>query len=95
MIDSIVQDFRLAWFGELYFASIVDWPYHFMALMVSLLVILGVDIAKYNGIDVKDAIFRQQIVFRWIIYIMIMFAIFYWGHYGGDYAQTGFIYFQF
>lgn len=95
MIKRIFDDFRLAWYGELYFISIIDSPYDFMVIVISLCIVFGVDLAKYRGIDVVAEVFKQQIIFRWIIYSLIVFMILYWGHYGGDYAQTGFIYFQF
>ena len=63
--------------------------------MIPLIVIMALDVLQYYGRDIKAAIFRQQIVFRWGIYMGIMLAILYWGLYGTGYEQTQFIYFQF
>lgn len=95
MLKRIKNDFRLAWFIDFGFVGAFSSSYVLMTVMVPLLIIMAIDILKYCGKDIKAAIFRQQIVFRWIIYAGIMLALLYWGLYGTGYEQTQFIYFQF
>ena len=63
--------------------------------MASIFIVLLVDIAKYCGSDIKLLIFKQNIIFRWIIYASILLVILYGGNYGAGHTQTQFIYFQF
>ena len=95
MLSLMKDDFRLAWFMNFDFVNVFDSPYALMTVFIPLMIIVLIDVIKYFGNDVKAIIFRQQIVFRWIIYAVIMFAILYWGRYGTGYEQTQFIYFQF
>ena len=95
MLRMIVADFRLAWLINFDYANVFAGSYELLMVFVPLSVIIIMDILKYFGRDVKAVIFRQQIVFRWIIYAGIMLAILYWGRFGTGYEQTQFIYFQF
>lgn len=95
MLKEIVSDFRPVWFLNFEFASFFASRYELMATMVPLLIIIAIDVIKHGGKDIKAAIFRQQLIFRWIIYSLIMLSILYWGLYGTGYEQTQFIYFQF
>ena len=95
MTKMMIRDFRPAWLIGFEFVGAFNSAYLLMTIVVSLFVIFTIDILKYIGKDVKAIIFRQQIIFRWIIYAAIMLAILYWGLYGTGYEQTQFIYFQF
>ena len=95
ILKKIVVDFRPAWFIGLEYTEAFSDSANMMLVFVPLIVMAVIDIIRYYKIDIKAIIFRQQIVFRWIIYAMIMLAILYWGNYGTDYEQTEFIYFQF
>lgn len=95
ILKKIVNDFRLEWFINFDFVSAFESAYTLMTVIFSLFIIVGLDVIKYYGKDIKATIFSQQIVFRWIIYAAIMLAILYWGFYGTGYEQTQFIYFQF
>ena len=95
MLKKIVIDFKLEWFINFEFVSIFDNAYSVLIVFVPILIMIIIDVLKYYGKDIKVEILSQQIVFRWMIYIIIMLAILYWGHYGAEYEQTQFIYFQF
>ncbi len=50
----------------------------------------------YNkGIDWKEKILQQQLVWRWVTYLAMLFIILLFGVYGTGHEQTQFIYFQF
>lgn len=95
ILGKIKADFRLEWLLNFEFVNAFESPYALMVTMIPLIVIMALDVLQYYGRDIKAAIFRQQIVFRWGIYMGIMLAILYWGLYGTGYEQTQFIYFQF
>ena len=95
MLRLIGSDFRLEWFINFEFLSIFDSSYTLMIVMIPLLIMSAIDVIKYWGKDIKDIIFNQQVIFRWMIYAGIIIGILYWGRYGTGYEQTQFIYFQF
>ena len=95
MIKSIAKDFRPAWFMGMNFTEAIDSPNTMMMVLLPILAVIIIDIVRSYGKDIKTSILSQQIVFRWIIYALIMLAILYWGNYGTDYEQTEFIYFAF
>ncbi|MDE7283190.1 MAG: MBOAT family protein [Lachnospiraceae bacterium] len=95
ILKKIVSDCRLAWLINFEFVSAFESDYVLMTVIIPLFIVIALDVIKYYGKDIKAAIFSQQIVFRWVIYTAIMFAILYWGLYGTEYEQTQFIYFQF
>lgn len=66
-----------------------------MILMASLFVLLFKDWLKARGVSLKQCIFNQQLVFRWLIYMAIIMVVIFGGAYGEGYEQTQFIYFQF
>ncbi|MBO4331487.1 MAG: MBOAT family protein [Oscillospiraceae bacterium] len=88
MLEMIAEDFRLAWLFNFGFVDVFGSPYALMTVLIPLIAVIVTDVMNYHGKDVKAAIFRQQTVFRWIIYAVIMLAILYWGLYGADYEQT-------
>lgn len=88
-------DFRIEWFLNFEFVDAFTDTYTLMVVCVSIFIVIFVDVAKYLGKNVREIIFKQQIFFRWTIYVLILLMILYWGGYGADYEQTQFIYFQF
>ena len=67
--------------------------YQFMWLSIGLLLV--VDIFKYRGIKIREVIVRQELWFRWIVYIAGVMAVLIFGVYGYGYDVQNFIYFQF
>lgn len=64
-------------------------------LAVALIVLLLVGYLHEKGIHIREAITRQHLVFRWIIYITAVLVILVFGKYGPDYNEANFIYGQF
>lgn len=95
IFHSVALDFRLEWFLAGGYAGMFDSIGRFAVIFLSLIVLGVADMAKYAGKDISKMVFRQQAVFRWIFYWIILMVILYWGIYGTGYVQTQFIYFQF
>ena len=66
-----------------------------MILMIALLVVWVVDCLEYEGKDFRKVLFEQRKPIRWAVYLFLVFMVIIWGTYGGEYEQTGFIYFDF
>lgn len=64
-------------------------------LLMSLFVLLGVSLAKYNKIEIRQCICNQGIWFRYTVYLAAVFAVLIFGIYGSNYNSSQFIYFQF
>ena len=56
-----------------------------------LLILLLVSVLQQSG-SVREKIDRQGIVFRWVLYFMLLFAVIVFGKYGPDYNPADFIY---
>ena len=69
--------------------------YDFRVLGLAIIVLFVVDYYKYIGKDVTSWLFKQNIVFRWIIIYSLLFAIIIFGCYGVGYNPANFIYRQF
>lgn len=65
-------------------------------LFVSVIILLLVDLVKYNKRQTIDAfLFEQNIWFEWLVIIVLIVMIFIYGEYGPAYDPKQFIYFQF
>lgn len=95
IIRKIGQDFNPWYFFSEEFYYLFDSARNFSIAVISLMVLILIDILKSKNIELKKWVLKQQIIFRWCIYLMIIFIIMMWGAYGSDYVQTQFIYFQF
>ena len=95
ILTRIVTDFRpwALWRGTLLKLGLSAAEITVMCL--SLLVLLGVSLAKASGKDVIGALLRQGILFRWTVYLLLTFAILIFGRYGAGFDASSFIYFQF
>ncbi len=76
--------------GEL-FQYGIDEKEMFM-VFIFLLVVLVVGILQENGIKLRETIAKQNIFFRWAIYLLALAAILIFGTYGPSYDATTFIY---
>jgi D-alanyl-lipoteichoic acid acyltransferase DltB (MBOAT superfamily) len=66
----------------------------FEVALVSIGVMLLID--WMNGkMDIFAALRKQHVIFRWLIYFVLIFWILIYGSYGQDYNAADFIYFQF
>lgn len=95
ILKSIVGGFRWEWLLIGGYSDMFGTTDIVIIIIVSLIIVLIHDWLKYKGKDVKESIFKQQILFRWCIYWLLLMIIIYWGVYGTGYEQTQFIYFQF
>lgn len=68
---------------------------NFIVLIISLGVLCIVDALKYKGIVVRDVLMKQELWFRWMVYIVAVMSILIFGVWGTSYDATSFIYFQF
>ena len=72
----------------------LDWA-NWAILISSLLVLLGVSTAKYNGIEIRSWFFRQGLWLQYLIVLGAVFVVLVFGIYGSNYNASQFIYFQF
>lgn len=94
IVKMICGDFRFAWLLNLEFLKIGDIRLH-VIILLSLIIMGAIDWCQNKEIELKDIVFSQQIVIRWLVYFGMLFVILFWGHYGESSGQTAFIYFQF
>ena len=80
--DGTLLNFGFGW---------ADW----LILTISLLVLLGVSTAKYNGVEIRSWYFRQELWFKYLILLAAVFSVLVFGIYGSNYDASQFIYFQF
>lgn len=64
-------------------------------LFISLMILLLADIAKYNGVKVREIIFKMNILIRWPIILAGVASVILFGIWGSGYEAVNFIYFQF
>ena len=57
--------------------------------------LLITDLLHEKGIRIREAIARQPLIFRWIVYIGAILVILVFGIYGAEYNSASFIYEQF
>lgn len=68
---------------------------NFVVMIVSIFVLMVADYLKYHGVVIRDAICRQELWFRWIVFAFGIVTIIIFGIWGSGYDITEFIYFQF
>jgi len=66
----------------------------FMVALISIAILWIVDYAHTKG-SVREWISKQNLVFRWGLYYVVIFSILIFGIYGPGYDAAAFIYFQF
>lgn len=70
-------------------------PGDYVILAVSIVLIIMVGLLQEKGYSIREKIAQQNLVFRWILYYGIFFAILLLGIYGAGYNVSSFIYGQF
>lgn len=68
---------------------------NFILMLLSIVLLLIVDICHNKGIRIRSWIARQNLWFRWSIYIALIEAVLVFGIWGVGYDKAAFIYFQF
>lgn len=66
----------------------------FTIALVSIEIVFIVDLLQRRK-DVKLLLFNQNLIFRWMIYIVFVVGLLIFGVYGPAYSQQQFIYMQF
>ena len=65
-------------------------------LMAALLLLVLVDLVRYRtGRNLGEALYRQNLVFRWAAMIFLAASVIVYGVYGIDFDSSRFIYFAF
>lgn len=68
---------------------------NWLALCISLVILLVVDIAKYNKVQVRQVILNRNILIRWPMILLAVASVIIFGIWGSGYEEVNFIYFQF
>lgn len=70
-------------------------PQDWVVLLISLLTLLIVSGLQEHKIRIRETLAKQNLVFRWSLYLLLLAAVWIFGCYGGDYNAAAFIYQQF
>lgn len=70
-------------------------PESFWVGIFSILLLIGVSVAQYRGIHIRERFAEQGLIFRWFVTLGLLFSIIIFGIYGPGYSASQFIYFQF
>lgn len=63
--------------------------------LAAIAVLLAVDILHYKKIHIREWIVKQNLWFRWGVYLLAVYSILIFGYYGPNFDAAQFIYFQF
>ena len=91
----IAADFYLPYIFSNEFLGIFGSYTALAVLLFSLWFLYYTDSLQARGVEWKQKILDQQLVYRWVIYLGMLLTIIIFGVYGAGYVQTQFIYFQF
>lgn len=61
-------------------------------IMICVLALLVIGILQENGVKIRETLAKQNVVFRWAIMYLLIFAIIIFGMYGPGYDADAFIY---
>lgn len=78
-------------FGQNILTLGLDLP-DFIVTIAGCLALLVVSILQYRGGSVRKQLAKQNLVFRWAVYLVLFFAVIIWGKYGAQYNAADFIY---
>ena len=67
----------------------------FLVIVIGTIIMFVVSLLQEKGYNIREKISKQNILFRWILYYGIIFAIIIFGIYGKGYSASSFIYGQF
>ena len=94
LIRAMFADFRPeALAGAGLYAFGMDQP-DFTVALVTLAVLAVCDLLAERA-DVLAGLERQALPLRWLVYLLLMFAVIIFGVYGPEYDAAAFIYFEF
>lgn len=81
--------------GVLFDGTMLNYGLDFknqMIMYMSIILLIIVDIVHFNNVKIREVFMKQDIVFRYVIYIVAMMAIVIFGIYGPGFAGASFIY---
>lgn len=64
----------------------------FLVSCIFIIIIFSIELSQELGINVREKLNDQNLIFRWIVYLFIIFSILIFGIYGRGYAAKSFIY---
>lgn len=64
----------------------------FIITVMGIILIMIVDCQKDKGMEIRETIFRQPLLFRWIIWVLLILCVMVWGQYGPGYSALEFVY---
>lgn len=64
----------------------------FLIAGIYILIIFGIELSQELKINIREKLDEQNLIFRWVIYIFIIFSIIIFGVYGKGYEAKSFIY---
>lgn len=64
----------------------------FRLAIIAILIFGIISILQLRGVSIRDSIGRQNIVFRWAVYLLAIFAVIIYGIYGPGYDAASFVY---
>ncbi len=79
--------------------SLLEWGLDYREMMILLgavLLLLIVSLIRYKkGIDAGAFLYKQDVIFRWVVFILLILSIIVFGEYGISFDSGKFIYFDF
>lgn len=66
--------------------------YDFAILGISLIVLLVVSVMQEYKINIREELSKQNLLFKWMIYYVLIFSVIIFGIYGAGYSAQSFIY---
>ena len=94
MLQSALSISNLYVFFDItHIAELAGWEaLDIVVLWCGFLVLCTSAIIKLNGINIRTFIAKQNLLFRWLCYLALVFVIILFGKYGSDYNAADFIY---
>lgn len=95
----VIQQIFLKW-NPIVFVDGTLWQLglnqkNFLLALAAIFVMICMSIAEYHGVDWRKKVLEQGFLFRWSVYLLLLFSIVIFGVYGPGYSESQFIYFQF
>lgn len=72
--------------------SIMGGPHNLVVLLVASLVVFAFDYKKYKNVDTEEWLEKQNLPFRYLIFLGALFLVLIFGMYGYGYDPSSFIY---
>ena len=94
ILKKIIRNFDLDFIFNLkgYYYNLGLDSKSMFVLFISLLVLLTVSILQESGMEIRKTIAKQNLYFRWGIYLLLLTAVLVFGMYGPAYNAADFIY---